>query len=117
MMNYEFDQEKNIIDVYISDVMVVGDPIRYFQAIDEDETTIIGAQERVHFTGVKSIQLSYSDLDSIKQAFLKYRHYEKVAKGVFIVDSVESHGMARMVLTTFKDIFDQFEIKKVKAKG
>jgi len=49
---------------------------------------------------------------SIRDAFMKYGHGEKISHGVFVVDSDFTYGMARMVMRIFEGFFDNFSIER-----
>ncbi len=112
MMTYDYDPSNSIIHLRASGVLVVSDPINYFQKIDEDPSFKFKAEERIYFENLEDIAFTYNDIVSIRSAFGKYDHGEKISHGVFIVDSDFTHGMARMVMTIFEDVFDNFSIER-----
>lgn len=112
MMTYEYDPDNSVIHLRASGVLVVNDPINYFRQIDEDPTFKPKAEERIYFTDLDDIAFSFNEILLIRDAFERYGHGEKISHGIFIVDSDLSFGMARMVMTIFGDVFDNFTVER-----
>ena len=112
MMTYKLDNKNGVIHLKASGVLIKEDPISYFNAIDQDENFKAKAEERIYFKNLKDIKLSYLDVQEIVAAFKKYKHAKKITKGIFIVDSNFSYGMARMIVTIFEPLFNKFEIER-----
>jgi len=112
MMTYEYDPVKSIIHLRASGVLVVDDPINYFRKIDEDPTFKPKAEERIYFTNLEDIAFTYRNIISIRDAFKQYGHGEKLSRGIFIVDSDLTFGMARMVISILEEVFDKFSIER-----
>jgi hypothetical protein len=112
MMTYEYDPINSVIHLRASGVLVASDPIEYFRQINEDPSFKPKAEERIYFTNLDDITFSFTDVISIRAAFERYGHGEKISHGVFVVDSDLSFGMARMVVTLFDKVFDNFTIER-----
>ncbi len=112
MMVYEYDPANSVIHLRASGVLIASDPINYFKEIDEDSSFKPKAEERIYFTKLDDIAFTYNDILSIRAAFGKYSHGDKISHGVFIVDSDFSYGMARMVTNLFEGLFDNFTIER-----
>ncbi len=113
MMTYKYDPIKSIIHLRASGVLVVSDPINYFRKLDEDPTFKPKAEELIYFTNLEDIAFSYHDIVSIRNAFRQYSHRDKISRGIFIVDSDLTFGMARMVSSILEDTFDKFTIERI----
>jgi len=113
MMTYEYDPNNSVIHLRASGVLVASDPINYFKQIDEDPIFQPRAEERIYFTNLENIEFNYKDIVLIRDAFKKYKHGEKISHGIFLVDSEFSHGMARMVISIFADVYDKFTIERI----
>lgn len=112
MMTYEYDPINSVIHLRASGVLKASDPIKYFRQINEDPDFIPKAEERIYFTDLDDILFSFTDVLSIRDAFESSNHGEKISHGIFIVDSDLSFGMARMVITIFEDVFENFTIER-----
>jgi len=112
-MTYKFDPINSVIHLRASGVLVPGDPINYFRTIDKDPAFKPKAEERIYFTDLDDIKFSFVEVLSIRDAFESNGHGEKISHGVFIVDSDLSFGMARMVMTVFDGIFDNFTVERI----
>jgi len=112
MMSYEYDSENNVIHLRASGVLVVSDPVNYFRALDDDPAFKPKAEELIYFTDLDDIKFSYSDTIQIRSAFEMYKHGDKISNGIFIVDSDLSYGMARMVMSVFDGVFNNFTVKR-----
>ena len=117
MMTYEYEPEQNVIHLKASGVVVASDPIEYFEKLDNDPSFEGVAEERIYFIDVEDISFSYKDIVNIAAAFSKFGHGEKISKGIFIVDSDLSYGMARMIISIFDGVFDHFEVHRVDPTG
>jgi len=113
MMTYEYDSDHSVIHLRASGVLKAKDPISYFKEIDEDPAFKPKAEERIYFTELEDIEFSFTDVLSIRDAFVAFGHGEKISHGVFIVDSDLSLGMANMIITLFDDVFDKFSINRI----
>lgn len=113
MMTYDYDDRKSVIYLRVTGVLRRDDPIDYFRKLDKDTEFKPKAEERIYFTQLEDIELSYTDILEIRKAFELYGHGEKISNGIFIVDSEFSYGMARMVMTVFEPVFGNFEIEQL----
>ena len=113
MMTYTFDPEKSVIHLKASGILIAADPINYFKEIDEDPTFRAKAEERIYFTNLDDIEFTYNNILQIRHAFEEYGHGDKISHGVFIVDSDFSYGMARMVISIFEDVFNNFTVERI----
>ena len=113
MMTYEFDPINSVIHLRASGVLVVSDPIEYFRQIDEDPIFKPKAEERIYFTDLDDIKFSFNEIRLIRNAFEIHGHGNKISHGIFIVDSDLSFGMARMVMTIFEGVFDNFIVERI----
>ena len=62
---------------------------------------------------LEDVTFSFTDVISIRKAFEHYGHGEKISRGIFIVDSDLSYGMARMVTLIFDEIPVDFTIERI----
>ncbi len=113
MLTYTYDPEKNIIHLRASGILVKQDPIDYFKAVANDPAIRANAEERVYFQDIENIAFTYMDVEEISEAFVHYKHGEKLSRTVFLVDSDFTFGMARMIISIFEPIGHDFRIERV----
>lgn len=112
MMTYEYDPATSTIHLHATGVLVAGDPIGYFEALDNDPCFRAPAEELIYFVGLDDIAWTFREVFLIRAAFERFGHGAKISSGKFIVDSDLSYGMARMVVGVFEGVFDSFTIER-----
>ena len=97
MATYDYDPEKNVINVFPSETLTVFEIESYVSQLSEDQSLQRGFVEIVHFGKVKDFQWSHKDGNRIRSLFETLQNDKGYAGSILVTENDYQYGMARMI--------------------